>query len=88
MHRFLKLLIFPRLDALAARVIVEVGTDLRAVTGPLLDWAQANDATLHAIDPDPSLASSDWSPSRAGGCASMQREASMFSGRSQVSTWR
>jgi GT2 family glycosyltransferase len=55
MHRFLKLLIFPLLDALAARVIVEVGTDLRAVTGPLLAWARANDAILHAIDSDPSL---------------------------------
>ncbi len=55
MHRFLKLLIFPLLDALGARVIVEVGADLRAVTGPLLEWAQANEAILHAIDPDPSL---------------------------------
>jgi GT2 family glycosyltransferase len=55
MHRFLKLLIFPLLDALAARVIVEVGTDLRAVTGLVLEWAQANDAIVHAIDPDPNL---------------------------------
>ncbi len=55
MHRLLKLLIFPLLDALAARVIVEVGTDLRAVTGSLLEWVRANDATLHAIDPDPNL---------------------------------
>jgi GT2 family glycosyltransferase len=55
MHRFLKLLILPLLDALAARVVVEVGTDLRAVTGPLLEWARANGAVIHAIDPDPNL---------------------------------
>ena len=55
MDRFLKLLIYPLLDALAPRVIVEVGADLGAVTGPLLTWAQANGAVLHAIDPDPAL---------------------------------
>jgi hypothetical protein len=55
MHRFLKLLIFPLLDALQPRVIVEVGVDLNTVTRPLLGWARDNDATLFAIDPDPSL---------------------------------
>ncbi len=55
MHRFLKLLILPLLDALAPRVIVEVGADLNAVTAPLLGWAENNDAVVHAIDPDPAL---------------------------------
>jgi GT2 family glycosyltransferase len=55
MHWFLKLLIQPLLDALAPHVVVEVGVEVGAVTGPLLRWAQANGATLHAIDPDPTL---------------------------------
>ncbi len=55
MHWFLKLLIQPLLDALRPRVVVEVGVEVGAVTGPLLAWAQANGATVHAIDPDPTL---------------------------------
>ncbi|HST55747.1 MAG TPA: class I SAM-dependent methyltransferase [Solirubrobacteraceae bacterium] len=55
MHWFLKLFINPLLDALRPRVIVEVGVELGAVTGPLLRWAQLNDAIVHAIDPDPTL---------------------------------
>lgn len=55
MRRFLELLILPLLDALAPRVIVEVGADLGAVTVPLLAWAQQNAAIVHAIDPDPAL---------------------------------
>ncbi|MFI5009034.1 MAG: glycosyltransferase [Solirubrobacterales bacterium] len=55
MHWFLKLLIQPLLDALGPRVVVEVGVEVGAVTGPLLVWAQANGATVHAIDPDPTL---------------------------------
>jgi GT2 family glycosyltransferase len=55
MHWYLKLLIYPLLDALGPRVVVEVGVEVGAVTGPLLEWAQANGATVHAIDPDPTL---------------------------------
>src|SRR6202140_5011572 len=55
MHWFLKLLINPLLDALGPRVIVEIGVEVGAVSIPLLRWAQANGATLHAIDPDPTL---------------------------------
>jgi GT2 family glycosyltransferase len=55
MHWFLKLLINPLLDALGPRVIVEIGVELGAVSVPLLRWAQANGAILHAIDPDPTL---------------------------------
>jgi Methyltransferase domain len=59
MDWFLKQLIIPLLDALAARVIVQTGADLSAVTSPLLAWAEANGAVVHAIDPDPAL-SADW----------------------------
>ncbi len=55
MHWYLKLLIYPLLDALGPRVVVEVGVEVGAVTGPLLQWAQANGATVHAVDPDPTL---------------------------------
>jgi GT2 family glycosyltransferase/glycosyltransferase involved in cell wall biosynthesis len=55
MHWYLKLLIYPLLEALGPRVVVEVGVEVGAVTGPLLQWAQANGATVHAIDPDPTL---------------------------------
>lgn len=55
MHWYLKLLIKPLLDALGPRVVVEVGVEVGAVTGPLLAWAKANGATVHAIDPDPTL---------------------------------
>jgi GT2 family glycosyltransferase/glycosyltransferase involved in cell wall biosynthesis len=55
MHWFLKLLIYPLLDALGPRVIVEVGVEVGTVTGPLLGWAQEHDAVVHAIDPDPTL---------------------------------
>jgi O-antigen biosynthesis protein len=55
MHWYLKLLILPLLDALSPRRIVEVGVELGTVTVPLLRWAQAHDATVHAIDPDPNL---------------------------------
>ncbi len=53
MRWFLKLLIYPLLDALQPRVIIEVGADLNGVTGPLLRWAQDGEAVVHAIDPDP-----------------------------------
>ena len=55
MHRFLKLLISPLLDALTPRVIVEVGADVGAVTIPLLAWAEDNGTLLHTIDPDRAL---------------------------------
>jgi GT2 family glycosyltransferase len=55
MHWFFKLLINPLLEALAPRTIVEIGVEVGAVSAPLLRWAQANGAVLHAIDPDPAL---------------------------------
>jgi GT2 family glycosyltransferase/glycosyltransferase involved in cell wall biosynthesis len=55
MHWFLKLLIYPLLEALHPRVIVEVGVEVGTVTGPLLRWAQEHHAVVHAIDPDPTL---------------------------------
>ncbi len=55
MHWFLKLLIYPLLEAMRPGVIVEVGVEVGTVTRPLLRWAQANGAVLHAIDPDPTL---------------------------------
>jgi O-antigen biosynthesis protein len=55
MHWFLKLLIYPLLDALQPHVVVEVGVELGTVTGPLLHWAQSNRSVVHAIDPDPNL---------------------------------
>ncbi len=55
MHWFLKLLIYPLLDALRPQTIVEVGVEVGTVTGPLLEWARANGAVVHAIDPDPTL---------------------------------
>jgi GT2 family glycosyltransferase len=54
-HWFFKLLINPLLEALHPRTIVEIGVEVGAVTGPLLRWAQANGAVVHAIDPDPAL---------------------------------
>jgi GT2 family glycosyltransferase/glycosyltransferase involved in cell wall biosynthesis len=55
MRWFLKLIIFPLLDALEPRVIVEVGVEVGAVTRPLLDWAREHGALVHCIDPDPNL---------------------------------
>jgi len=55
MHWFLKLLIQPLLEAIRPGVVVEVGVEVGTVTGPLLRWAQANGAVVHAIDPDPTL---------------------------------
>jgi GT2 family glycosyltransferase/glycosyltransferase involved in cell wall biosynthesis len=64
MHWFLKTFIIPLLDALQPAVIVEVGVELGAVTGPLLEWAAAHEAAqgaaaqstvLHSIDPSPKL---------------------------------
>jgi predicted O-methyltransferase YrrM len=55
MHWFLKLLIYPLLEAIRPGTIVEVGVEVGTVTGPLLRWAQENDAVVHAIDPDPTL---------------------------------
>lgn len=55
MHWFLKLLIYPLLEAIRPGTIVEVGVEVGTVTGPLLRWAQANGAVVHAIDPDPTL---------------------------------
>jgi GT2 family glycosyltransferase len=55
MHWFLKLLIYPLLEALRPGTIVEVGVEVGTVTGPLLRWARANGAVVHAIDPDPTL---------------------------------
>ena len=55
MHWFLKIFILPLLDALRPGVVVEVGVELGTVTEPLLAWAEANDAVLHSIDPNPKL---------------------------------
>jgi O-antigen biosynthesis protein len=55
MHWFLKLLIYPLLEAIRPRMIVEVGVEVGTVTGPLLGWAQEYEAVVHAIDPDPTL---------------------------------
>jgi GT2 family glycosyltransferase len=55
MHWFLKLLIYPLLEAIRPGTIVEVGVEVGTVTGPLLRWAAANGAVVHAIDPDPTL---------------------------------
>ena len=55
MHWYLKLLINPLLEALGPKTIVEIGVEVGAVSGPLLRWAQANGAIVHAIDPDPTL---------------------------------
>jgi GT2 family glycosyltransferase/glycosyltransferase involved in cell wall biosynthesis len=55
MHWFLKIFILPLLDALRPAVIVEVGVELGTVTRPLLAWAEANEAVLHSIDPNPKL---------------------------------
>jgi hypothetical protein len=55
MHRFLKLLILPLLDALTPRVIVEVGAGQGALTGPLLGWVAEHGAILYAIDPHPAM---------------------------------
>ncbi len=54
-HWFFRLLIDPLLEALHPQTIVEIGVEVGAVTGPLLAWAQANGAVVHAIDPDPAL---------------------------------
>jgi len=50
MHWFLKLLIQPLLEAIRPGVLVEIGVEVGTVTGPLLSWAQANGAVVHAID--------------------------------------
>jgi GT2 family glycosyltransferase len=55
MHWFLKLFIYPLLDAISPRVVVEVGVAQGTVTTPLLRWAREHDAVLHSIDPDPTL---------------------------------
>jgi GT2 family glycosyltransferase/glycosyltransferase involved in cell wall biosynthesis len=55
MHWFLKLFIYPLLDAISPRVVVEVGVAQGTVTAPLLRWAREHDAVLHSIDPDPAL---------------------------------
>ena len=55
MRGFLKLLIYPLLEALCPRVVVEVGADLGGTTDALAEWAGANGAVVHAIDPDPTL---------------------------------
>jgi GT2 family glycosyltransferase/glycosyltransferase involved in cell wall biosynthesis len=55
MHWFLKLLIYPLLETIRPRAIVEVGVEVGTVTGPLLRWAAEHDAVVHAIDPDPTL---------------------------------
>jgi GT2 family glycosyltransferase/glycosyltransferase involved in cell wall biosynthesis len=55
MRWFLKPLIYPLLDALDPRVLIEVGADLNGVTLPLLRWAREHEAVVHAIDPDPAL---------------------------------
>jgi GT2 family glycosyltransferase len=55
MHWFLKLLIYPLLEAIRPRTIVEVGVELGTVTVPLLRWTEDYGTVVHAIDPDPTL---------------------------------
>jgi len=43
----------PLLDALMARVLVEVGIASGLTTTKLLDWAVANNGVVHGIDPSP-----------------------------------
>lgn len=53
MHKFLKRVIGPVVEARAPRVIVEVGALTGVNTRWLANWAHSHDATLHCIDPRP-----------------------------------
>src|SRR3954451_7936647 len=43
----------PLLEAVQARVLVEVGTDFGGTTRMFLEWATEHDGVVHGIDPYP-----------------------------------
>jgi Methyltransferase domain len=53
MGRHWESVVRPLLAALAGRVLVEVGIAFGVTTRRLLEWATANDAVVHGIDPAP-----------------------------------
>jgi GT2 family glycosyltransferase len=55
MLAFWEALLAPLIEALRPELIVEVGSDQGTTTRALLDWAEANGATVHVIDPKPSF---------------------------------
>ncbi|MCP9488898.1 MAG: glycosyltransferase [Solirubrobacteraceae bacterium MAG38_C4-C5] len=53
-------MIGPLLETLQPEVVVEVGSGRGQLTEPLLRWAHAGGATLHAIDPRPLAQEVEW----------------------------
>ena len=45
--------LWPLIEALHPKRIVEIGSDKGGTTRALLDYARSNDSVLHAIDPKP-----------------------------------
>ena len=52
--------LFPILDALQPKTIVEIGSDQGHLTRLLLSFCQKRSGALHVIDPDPKYNPSDW----------------------------
>ena len=49
----LREILFPCLEAVGARLVLEIGAYRGELTRELLDWAAARDARITAVDPDP-----------------------------------
>lgn len=60
MNRFWDRALCPVLDAVAPRLVVEVGVAQGALTRKLLDWAATRRVMIHAIDPEPQLDVRAW----------------------------
>lgn len=60
MYRFWDVLIEPALEAVGAKVIVEIGSDTGANTKNLLAFCERNDGRLHVVDPLPKYDVAEW----------------------------
>lgn len=66
MHPFWEPVIEPALTACAAKRVVEIGAEHGHTTRLLVAWAQANGATVEAIDPAPRFDTAAWELQAAG----------------------
>jgi hypothetical protein len=66
MYRFWETLVRPLLDARQPRTLLEIGSFEGEHTRLLLDYCQAHDAILHAIDPLPRFDAEAWQAASQG----------------------
>src|SRR4051794_2470800 len=60
MHRFWSLVLEPMVEAVEAKLVLEIGTERGRLTERALAWAEPRGAAVHTIDPVPQIPVDEW----------------------------